>query len=75
VSARCYLRTLNPQLPRDVWLLQAGGVANSVGNGLTLPFLAIYLHGVSGFSLAEVVRGFKMRVRRVSAQRLPCPHW
>jgi MFS family permease len=54
VSARGYLRTLNPELPRDVWLLQAGGVANSVGNGLTLPFLAIYLHGIRGFSLAAV---------------------
>jgi MFS family permease len=54
VSRARGLRALNPQLPRDVWLLQAGGLANSIGNGLTLPFLAIYLHGPSGFSLPAV---------------------
>src|SRR5919201_3296129 len=46
-----YLRSLDPQLPRDVWLLQLGGVVNSFGNGLTLPFLVIYLHNVRGFAL------------------------
>src|SRR6266508_1367421 len=46
-----YLRSLNPQLPLPVWLLQGGGVANSFGNGLALPFLVIYLHNVRGFSL------------------------
>jgi MFS family permease len=47
-----YLRGLNPQLPRPVWLLEAGGVANSLGNGIVLPFLIIYLHEVRHFSLA-----------------------
>ena len=45
------LRRLDPQLPRDVWLLQLGGVANSFGNGIVLPFLVIYLHDVRGFGL------------------------
>ena len=47
-----YLRSLNPELPRPVWLLEAGGVANSLGNGIVLPFLIIYLSDVRGFSLA-----------------------
>ena len=46
-----YLRSLNPRLPLPVWLLQVGGLANSFGNGLALPFLVIYLHNVRGFSL------------------------
>ena len=49
---RGYLRSLDPQLPRDVWLLQIGGVANSFGNGIVFPFLAIYLHNVRGFGIA-----------------------
>jgi MFS family permease len=49
---RGYLRSLDPQLPRDVWLLQVGGVANSFGNGIVFPFLAIYLHNVRGFGIA-----------------------
>jgi len=48
---RASLRSLDPQLPRDVWLLQLGGVANSFGNGVMLPFLVIYLHDVRHFSL------------------------
>lgn len=46
-----WLRTFDPQLPRDVWLLQLGGVLNSFGNGVVLPFLVIYLHDVRGFGL------------------------
>ena len=49
---RGYLRSLDPQLPRDVWLLQVGGLANSFGNGIVFPFLAIYLHNVRGFGIA-----------------------
>src|SRR5213595_1216522 len=60
---RAYLRSLNPQLPRDVWILQAGGLANMIrngpitpfpnmfGNGVIGPFLIIYLHNVRGISL------------------------
>ena len=47
-----YLRSLNPQLPRPVWLLQVGGLTNSFGNGFVFPFLAIYLHNVRGFGIA-----------------------
>ena len=52
MSALGYLRSLDPQLPRPVWVLQLGGVANSFGNGVVLPFLFIYLHDVRGFSAA-----------------------
>jgi MFS family permease len=50
-AVTAYLRGLNPQLPRPVWLLEAGGVANSLGNGIVLPFLIIYLNGVRHFGL------------------------
>ena len=48
---RAYLRSLNPQLPRDVWILQVGGLTNAFGNGIFLPFLIIYLHNVRGIPL------------------------
>jgi MFS family permease len=48
---RAYLRSLNPRLPREVWILQAGGLANMFGNGVIGPFLIIYLHNVRGISL------------------------
>ena len=48
---QAYLRSLNPHLPRDVWILQAGGLANMFGNGVIGPFLIIYLHNVRGISL------------------------
>ena len=31
-----YIRSLNPQLPRPVWLLQVGGLTNAFGNGVVL---------------------------------------
>src|SRR5919202_97669 len=46
-----YLRSLDPQLPRDVWVLQIGGLVNAFGNGIMLPFLIIYLHNVRGIPL------------------------
>jgi MFS family permease len=46
-----YLRSLNPELPRPVWLLQSGGLANWLGQGIAYPFLIIYLHNVRGFAL------------------------
>jgi MFS family permease len=46
-----YLRSLNPDLPRPVWLLQAGGLANWLGQGIAYPFLVIYLHNVRGIPL------------------------
>jgi MFS family permease len=49
---RSYVRSLNPRLPRSVQVLQLGGLLNSLGNGLVLPFTFIYLHNVHGFSLA-----------------------
>jgi len=52
-AVAAYLRGLWPQLPRPVWLLEAGGVANSLGNGIVLPFLIIYLHQVRHFGLGE----------------------
>jgi MFS family permease len=49
-SVASYLRGLDPDLPRPVWILQAGGLVNAVGNGVVMPFLFIYLHNVQGFS-------------------------
>lgn len=40
-----------PSLPAPVWILNLGLAVNSVGNGLVVPFLLIYLHNVRGFSL------------------------
>ena len=48
-----YLGSLDPRLPRPVWILNLGGLANAVGNGLAFPFLVIYLHNVRGFSLGQ----------------------
>ena len=48
-----YLRSLDPLLPRQVWLVQAGGVVNSLGNGIVFPFIVIYLHNIRGISFAE----------------------
>jgi MFS family permease len=50
-SVKAYLVGLNPNLPRSVWLLQSGGLANMFGNGLVVPFLIIYLHNVRGIAL------------------------
>jgi len=48
---RAYLRSLDPRLPRNVYVLQTGGLLNAFGNGVVLPFLIIYLHNVRGISL------------------------
>jgi MFS family permease len=48
---RSYLSSLIPRLPRDVYVLQTGGLVNAFGNGVVLPFLIIYLHNVRGISL------------------------
>jgi MFS family permease len=49
-----YLRSLDPRLPRDVYVLELGALVNAFGNGVVLPFLLIYLHNVRGipFGLA-----------------------
>ena len=63
-----YLRSLNPDLPRPVWLLQAGGLANWLGQGIAYPFLVIYLHNVRGISLdtAGLVLAFSAAVGLVA---------
>jgi predicted MFS family arabinose efflux permease len=60
-----YLRSLDPELPRSVWLVQAGGVVNSFGNGVVLPFVVIYLHNVRGISFAAA--GLALSVGGVAA--------
>ncbi|HVS85884.1 MAG TPA: MFS transporter [Gaiellaceae bacterium] len=45
------MRRLFPALPREVYVLQAGGLLNAFGNGVVLPFLIIYLHNVRGIPL------------------------
>ena len=54
IGMRGYLRSLDPKLPRDVYVLEAGALVNASGNGVVLPFLLIYLHNVRGipFGLA-----------------------
>jgi len=49
---RGLLRTYFPPLPRSVATLQGGGLLNSFGNGIVMPFLFIYLHNVRGIGLA-----------------------
>ena len=51
---RTYIKSLDPHLPRDVYVLEAGALVNAFGNGVVLPFLLIYLHNVRGipFGLA-----------------------
>ena len=46
-----YLRSLDPRLPRSVWLLNIGGLMNAFGTGIAYPFVIIYFHNVRGFSL------------------------
>ena len=48
------LRAIAPGLPRPVWTLQAGGLANALGSGLAIPFVPIYLHNVRGMPLGIV---------------------
>jgi predicted MFS family arabinose efflux permease len=50
-SLRAYLRSLDPRLPRSVWILNTGGLLNALGTGIAYPFIVIYLHNVRGFSL------------------------
>jgi MFS family permease len=59
-TLRDYVRGLDPRLPRSVWTLEAGGLVNAFGNGVTYPFVVIYLHNVRGFSLASA--GFVLAV-------------
>jgi MFS family permease len=47
-----YFRSLDPRLPRAVWIMEAGGLANAFGNGVAFPFIIIYLHSVRDVSLA-----------------------
>jgi predicted MFS family arabinose efflux permease len=50
-ALHAYVRSLDPRLPRSVWILNGGGFANALGNGIAYPFVAIYLHNVRGFPL------------------------
>jgi MFS family permease len=45
-----YLRSLDPRLPRPVYVLELGALVNAFGSGVVLPFLLIYLHNVRGIS-------------------------
>ncbi len=44
-----YVRSLDPELPRSIWILEVGTFVNFFGSGLAVPFLLIYLHNVRGF--------------------------
>ena len=60
-----YVRRLDPHLPRTIWLVQGGGVVNSLGNGMAFPFIVIYLHNVRGISFADA--GFSLAAGAVAA--------
>src|SRR4051812_50173422 len=60
-----YLRGLDPQLPRTVWLIQVGGLVNALGNGIVFPFAVIYLHNVRGISFAQA--GFALAIGGAAA--------
>src|SRR5262245_55901519 len=47
-----YVRGLHSELPRSVYVLQAGLVLNAFGNGAANPFTLLYLHDVRGIPLA-----------------------
>jgi MFS family permease len=53
-TLRAYVLSLDPRLPRPVYVLELGALVNAFGNGVVLPFLLIYLHNVRGipFGLA-----------------------
>ncbi len=51
-TVRRYVRSLDPRLPRAVWIMEGGGLANAFGNGIAYPFILIYLHNVRGLGLA-----------------------
>jgi len=59
------VRRLLPELPREAYILQAGGLLNAFGNGVVLPFLIIYLHDVRGISLG--LAGLAAAVQSASA--------
>lgn len=51
-AAADYLRSLKTDLPRGVYILQAGLVLNAFGNGAANPFIVLYLHDVKDVPLA-----------------------
>ena len=63
-----WLRSLDPNLPRPVYTLQAGGLVNAFGNGVVLPFSLIYLHNVRGIGLgtAGLILGTNAAVSLIS---------
>src|SRR3954462_10247924 len=62
---RNYLKSLDPRLPRNVYVLQLGGLVNAFGNGVVIPFMIIYLHNVRGISLG--VAGLAAATQSASA--------
>jgi predicted MFS family arabinose efflux permease len=45
-------RPVTPDLPRPVWIVEAGLALSWLGNGAVAPFLLIYLHNVQGLTLS-----------------------
>jgi predicted MFS family arabinose efflux permease len=43
-------RRLLPDLPRSLWILEGAGFLDTLGTGLALPYLVLYLHTVRGLS-------------------------
>jgi MFS family permease len=51
IAVREYLRSLHPQLSRSAWTLELGFLVNAFGNGVSYPFVVLYLHNVRGIGL------------------------
>jgi len=77
------MRRLIPSLPRSAWQLLAAGLPSAVANGLTYPFLVVYLHrvrelplGLAGMAAATIaVAAIAVNLaarRRPVATRLRC---
>jgi predicted MFS family arabinose efflux permease len=45
-------RSLLPDLPRPLWVLEGAGFVDTLGTGLALPYLVLYLHDVRGLGFA-----------------------
>jgi malonyl CoA-acyl carrier protein transacylase/MFS family permease len=51
-AAAAWRERLGRRASRDAWIVLGGELVSSVGTGLTLPFLVVYLHRMRGFDPA-----------------------
>lgn len=51
-DAKAVHRGLVPRLPRPAWIVLLGDTVSALGQGMSLPFLLVYLHEVRGIDLS-----------------------